>query len=265
MAKKGHAAGRAVGNGVGKLLHGARHSSAKALGRPAGRGAAWLCGLSAIALLAGCGTAGPLSALDPAGPGAAPITRIWWAMFWGAMALTVLMTGLALYATLRRRAGPPRVSERTLLVGGGLLLPGVAITALLLWGMRAGHALLPLPGALPVFTVEVTARQWRWDARYPQHPAARAVANRIDIPAGQPVDVRVRTADVIHGFWIPRLGGKIDAVPGRTNVIRLQADAPGVYRGLCAEYCGTGHARMPIEVHAHAPAALAARLAGAPP
>lgn len=225
-----------------------------------------LCGLSAIALLSGCNTAGPLSALDPAGPGAAPIARIWWVMFWGGMALTALMTGLALYATLRRRTeAPPRVSERALLIGGGLLLPGVVITALLLWGMRAGHALLPLPGAAPVFTVEVTARQFQWDTHYPQHPMAPATVNRLDIPAGQPVDVRVRTADVIHGFWIPRLGGKIDAIPGRTNVIRLQADAPGIYRGVCAEYCGTGHARMPIEVHAHTPAALQAVLSGKTP
>ncbi|WP_200930605.1 cytochrome c oxidase subunit II [Pseudorhodoferax sp. Leaf274] len=247
------------------MLHGAAHSSGTPHTRTAGRGAAWACGLSAIALLAGCSTAGPLSALDPAGPGAAPIARVWWAMFWGGMALTVAMTGLALYAALRRRAGTPRVSANALLVGGGLLLPGAVIAALLLWGMRAGHALLPLPGAAPVFTVEVTARQWQWDARYPQHPTAPSATNRIDIPAGQPVDVHVRTADVIHGFWVPRLGGKIDAIPGRTNVIRLQADAPGVYRGVCAEYCGTGHARMPMEVHAHAPDALAARLAGGTP
>ncbi len=208
-------------------------------------------------VLAGCGTAGPLSALDPAGPGAAPIAQVWWWMFWAGMALLLGMTALGLYATLRRQA-PARVSERALLVGGGRVLPGAAITALLLWGMSAGHALLPLPGAAPVFTVDLTARQWQWDAHYPQHPAAPVRPNRIDIPAGQPVDVRLRTADVIHGFWVPRLGGKLDAIPGRTNVVRLQADAPGVYRGVCAEYCGTGHARMPIEVHAHEPEALAA-------
>lgn len=221
-------------------------------------------GLAALVLLAGCGTAGPLSALDPGGPGAAPIARVWWAMFCGGMALLVLMTALGLYATLRSTRGPPRVSERTLLLWGGLALPGVVLVALLWWGVRAGHALLPLPrpGLGPVFTVEVTGRQWQWDVAYPAHPMARAAVNRIDIPAGEPVDVRVRTADVIHGFWVPRLGGKIDAIPGRTNVIRLQADAPGIYRGVCAEYCGIGHARMPIEVHAHDAAALQATLRG---
>lgn len=222
--------------------------------------------MAALAVLGGCSTAGPLSALDPAGPGAAAAAQIWWWMFWGAMALTLAMTGLGLYAALRRRpGGAAPQAERAWLVGGGLLLPGLVITALLLWGLRTGHALLPLPGAAPVFTVNVTARQWQWDVHYPAHPHAPVQTNRIDIPAGQPVDVRVRTADVIHGFWVPRLGGKIDTIPGRTNVVRLQADAPGVYRGVCAEYCGTGHARMPMEVHAHAPEALARRLAGGAP
>jgi cytochrome c oxidase subunit 2 len=223
-----------------------------------------LCG---AAVLAGCSTAGPLSALDPAGPGAAPIAQVWWWMFWGGTSLTLGMTALGLVAVLRRRrqaAADPGAGQAWL-VAGGLLLPGLVIGALLFWGLRAGHALLPLPGTAPVFTVEVTARQWQWDVHYPAHPLAPAQPNRIDIPAGQPVDVRVRTVDVIHGFWVPRLGGKIDTIPGRTNVVRLQADAPGVYRGVCAEYCGTGHARMPMEVHAHAPEALAARMQGATP
>lgn len=188
-------------------------------------------------------------------------------MFWGGSAVMVGMTALGLAAMWRRRpttATAPGDGRRWLVIGG-LVLPGVVIAALLFWGLRAGHALLPLPVATPVFTVEVTARQWQWDVHYTAHPQAPQVRNRIDIPAGQPVDVRVRTADVIHGFWVPRLGGKIDAIPGRTHVVRLQADVPGVYRGVCAEYCGTGHARMPMEVHAHAPAALAARMAGGAP
>ena len=209
--------------------------------------------LSAV-LLSGCAAQTPLSALWPASPGAAAIARVSWVMIAAALALTALMTALGLYAVLRRRVDGPKLSERALIVGGGLLLPIAVLLALLAWGMRAGHALLPLPGPA-VYTVEVTARQWQWEARYPQSGRPPTL-NRIVIPAGRPVDVHVRTADVIHSFWVPRLGGKIDAIPGRTNVIRLQADAPGVYRGVCAEYCGTGHARMPIEVHALEPEKL---------
>ena len=212
-----------------------------------------LGGVAAPAL-GGCAAQTPLSALWPAGPGAAAIAQVSWVMIAAALTLTVLMTALGLYAALRRRAHRPGISPRALIVGGGLLLPTTVLLALLAWGVRAGHALLPLPGT-PVFTVEVTARQWQWEARYPQSGRPPTL-NRIVIPAGRPVDVRVRTEDVIHSFWVPRLGGKIDAIPGRTNVIRLQADAPGVYRGVCAEYCGTGHARMPIEVHALEPEKL---------
>ena len=170
-------------------------------------------------------------------------------MIAGGLLLTALVTALGLHAALRTRSAPPRLSERALLVGGGLLLPIAVLSALIGWGVRAGHALLPRPPAAAM--VELTARQWQWEARYPG--AGRApTAGRIDIPAGQPVDIHVRSADVIHSFWVPRLGGKIDAIPGRTNVVRLQADAPGIYHGVCAEYCGVGHARMAIEVHAHA-------------
>ena len=218
----------------------------------------------------GCGAVdGPLSVLQPAGPGAASIATVWWAMFWGGMALLGFMTALGLLAVLRRRDGAALAADapvrrRLWLVGGGLVLPTVVLTALLAWGISAGHALLALPLAEPPFTVEVTARQWQWDVHYPAQQGRGAQAgpvNRIDIPAGVPVDVRVATADVIHSFWVPRLGGKIDAIPGRVNTLRLQADAPGVYRGLCAEYCGTGHAHMPLEVHAHPAADLARVLA----
>lgn len=228
-----------------------------------GRGGACLAALFAAPLLAGCSVSGPLSALDPAGPGAAPIAQVWWVMFAGAMLLLVMMTALGLYAALRRRAGPPRVSTRALLVGGGLALPVVVLSALLAWGVASGHALLPLATREPVFVVEVTGQQWLWTANYPAHPDAATEPNRIDVPAGVPVDVHVRTRDVIHGFWVPRLGGKIDAIPGRVNVLRLRADAPGVYRGVCAEFCGSGHPAMNFTVHAHAPEALALRLGAA--
>ena len=236
------------------------HSSSK-WPRADRRGSA--CTVAAACLLAGCSVSGPLSALDPAGPGAAPIAQVWWVMFTGALLLLLMMTALGLYAALRRRARPPRVSTRVLLVGGGLALPVVVLTALLAWGVASGHALLPLATREPVFVVEVTGRQWLWTARYPAHPQAATEPNRIDVPAGVPVDVHVRTLDVIHSFWVPRLGGKIDAIPGRVNVLRLRADAPGVYRGVCAEFCGTGHPVMNFTVHAHAPDALALRLGAA--
>ncbi len=76
-------------------------------------------------------------------------------------------------------------------------------------------------------------------------------ADVLEIPAGRNVEVFVTSADVIHSFWVPRLGGKIDAIPGSRNRILLRADAPGRYGGVCAEFCGTGHSAMAFSVLVH--------------
>src|SRR5690606_22045005 len=96
-----------------------------------------------------------------------------------------------------------------------------------------------------------------------------ADANEIHIPTGQPVTFELDSTGVIHSFWVPRLGGKMDMIPGRRNILRLQADAPGEFAGQCAEFCGGPHALMGLVVIAHAPEAYErwreARLAQAPP
>ncbi len=92
----------------------------------------------------------------------------------------------------------------------------------------------------------MTASQWWWSVRYREREPARifTTANEIHIPVGQPVRIELTSHDVIHSFWIPQLGGKMDVIPGQTNVTWLQADRPGVYRGQCGEYCGAQHAHM---------------------
>src|SRR3546814_15122643 len=78
-------------------------------------------------------------------------------------------------------------------------------------------------------------------------------ANELHIPVGKPVLLELEAANVIHSFWVPRLGGKMDMIPGRTNRLLIQADAPGIYKGQCAEYCGGPHALMGFVVVAHTP------------
>ena len=199
---------------------------------------------------------GPLSALDPAGPGAAHAAQVWWAMFGAGMALLALMTALGTYAVLRPRTRTLR-RPYLLLAVGGIALPVTGIVALLGYDVWAGAQ--RARSAAPAYVVEATGHQWYWSMRHAGADGqARYAVNVLHIPAGQPVEVRIGAADVIHSFWVPRLAGKLDAIPGRTNVLRLQADAPGIYRGQCAEFCGLHHARMPFEVHAHAdPQALA--------
>ena len=196
------------------------------------------------------GCAGPLSALDPAGPAAGAIGALWWMMLAGSVAILLLV--LALLALAFVRQGP--ASARTWIVGGGIAFPLVVLTALLVAGLLVGERILPRDDDA---ALRVTARasQWRWDFGYPGGVASVGV---LHIPVGRPVDVELTSADVIHSFWVPRLAGKMDAIPGRTNRLRIEAAAPGVYGGVCAEYCGIGHARHSLRVIAHDAAGWAA-------
>lgn len=130
------------------------------------------------------------------------------------------------------------------------MLPIVSMAVILAFGIPAGNSMLPsTPGEGDVLRVNVTAYQWHWDVHYPDSDIR--LVDEIHIPAHTAIDVHLSSADVIHSFWVPRLGRKLDMFPGRTNVLRLLADAPGVYRGQCAEFCGTGHAHMKLTVIAH--------------
>ncbi len=95
-----------------------------------------------------------------------------------------------------------------------------------------------------------------WRVRYPAEgvQAEFSTANELVIPIGRPITVSVTAADVIHSFWIPNFGGKIDMIPGRINRFNFTADRPGIYRGVCAEFCGAQHARMAFDVMALEPA-----------
>ncbi|WP_310307818.1 cytochrome c oxidase subunit II [Hydrogenophaga laconesensis] len=210
-------------------------------------------------MLSGC--AGAQSMLDPAGPSARAIALVWWWML-GVAVLVTLGVVLAWLLAMRRGSGPEGVATEAhaarhgqrWIVGGGIVLPSLAIAALLLFGTPAGLHQLPLPaswsgggaqGVAPL-RVDVTARQWAWALQYPD--SGVRLQNELRMPVGRPVDIHVGSDDVIHSFWVPRLGGKIDAIPGRINVVRLQADVPGTFRGQCAEFCGLNHAHMVMAV-----------------
>jgi cytochrome c oxidase subunit II len=207
--------------------------------------------------LTGCAT--PLSALNPAGPAAANIATLWWVMFWGATALFILVLAL-LALSFIRPAFIAAIKPAHWIIGGGLLMPIPILVGLLIAALLLGEQLLPKPGGTTL-RVEAHASQWQWRFSYPDNPGT-AASEVLHLPAGEPVDIVVTAEDVIHAFWVPRLGGKIDAIPGHTNVIRLQADEPGIYRGICAEYCGQGHETMGFVVEAHAPDDYAAVIGG---
>lgn len=217
-------------------------------------------GLTALLVLHGCG--GELSALNPAGPAARSIALIWYVMAWSTAAIFVFMVALATYACVRRPKPHERLHAGRFLLGGGVLFPGVVLFSLLVYGLRTGDAQAPLPQDTGAYRIEVTAHQWWWEINHPDAPGGPVSSrNEIYAPVGRPLLISVTAQDVIHSFWIPRLGGKIDAIPGRVNTIRLVADEPGTYQGVCAEFCGAGHAAMSMQLHAYGDADLEAALA----
>ncbi|MFU8899493.1 MAG: cytochrome c oxidase subunit II [Roseinatronobacter sp.] len=201
--------------------------------------------LCALCLLAACD--GPLSTLQPSGPIATEIAWLWWAMLAGAALITVFVLGL-----LAMGFGAPRKTQARVWTHGlGLWFSMAILGSVLGAGLWVGERILPRDdGAV---TVQAHAFQWGWEFTHEDaNGAAMRSTDLLHIPAGQPVDVLITSEDVIHSFWVPQLAGKMDAIPGRTNRARLKADTPGTYDGICAEFCGVGHAHMRFTVQAHA-------------
>jgi cytochrome c oxidase subunit 2 len=186
--------------------------------------------------------------LAAAGPAAAEIATLTWGVFIGGAVVYLAVLGLLGWAVWRRRRAVPSAAHEPLarwLIGAGAVVTAVVVSVLLVLSLHSLAAVLP-PAAPPALTIEITGHQWWWAARYPAVSPGDTVetANEIHIPVGQRVGVRLLSRDVIHSFWVPQLQGKLDLIPGKANVTWLQADRPGTYRGLCAEYCGLQHSRM---------------------
>jgi cytochrome c oxidase subunit II len=228
---------------------------------------------SRVLMLACCATAGcggNQSALDPAGPGAARIGEIWWLMLFVCAAVFALVMLALLWALARRRRPPvdatsgtaprDRHRERRIaqVVGGAVAATAAIVFLFVVASFWIGRELVARPGE-PAVRIDVTAQRWWWDVRYDDPVPSRSfsTANEIHLPVGQPVELALRSVDVIHSFWVPNLQGKKDLIPGQVNTLYLQADRPGVYRGQCAEFCGLQHANMALYVVAEPPDAFA--------
>ncbi len=201
------------------------------------------------------------SVLSPAGGGAADVAVLSWVLIVGAGLIFAGTMALLAWAVLRRsRAAPLRT--RLWLVGGGLVFPLAVLTSLFAYSTQLTPAwrAQPPPGAL---VVSITAHLWWWEVRYRDPATGQNVtlANELHLPVGRQAWLGLNSPNVIHSFWVPALGGKMDMVPGRVDHLMVQVDQPGNWRGQCAEYCGEQHARMALHVVAHAPADFDAWLA----
>ena len=202
-------------------------------------------------LLSGC--EGPLSTLNPFGSGAARVATLFCVMISIAALVWLFVMALAFYAA---RSAPGEDSERTgrkFIVFGGILLPVVLLGALSWWSFGLTNELLePGDGLI----VDVTGERFWWRVQYETGSGPVISANEIRMPVGERVEFRVRSTDVIHSFWIPSLGGKMDMVPGAVNRLVLEANREGTFRGACAEFCGLAHTLMEFDVVVMAPDAF---------
>lgn len=205
-----------------------------------------------LAALALTGCAGADSTLNPAGTEAETIAQLFRIMAIGATAIWAAVIGVALYAALRPDRAHGRRTTRWLILGGGAIAPTLVLGVLLLYGL----VLMPQlrqPVGDDGLRVAVSGEQWWWRVRYfPADGAGAgqgiALANEIRLPVGERVRFTLTSPDVIHSFWIPALGGKLDMIPGHRTTLVLQSTRTGVFRGACAEYCGTSHAYMQFVV-----------------
>ncbi len=187
------------------------------------------------------------SALYPAGSDAQWIMDLTWVMTIGATIIFIIVMLLVWMAVRGPAALRGIIASRAMIMAGGVAFPVVVLTALLAWGLAIARD-IRVSGQEPAVRIEVSGEQWWWRVTYldgAQRPLF-ATGNEIHLPAGSEAAFSLVSPDVIHSFWIPSLGGKLDMIPGRTNSLIIRPERPGVYRGQCAEFCGAQHALMSL-------------------
>jgi len=205
--------------------------------------------------LAGCGGPFPQSALDPASDFAWKLQDLFTGIFFWAVVVFVLVEGALIVAIVkfRERPGGPaprRTHGNTVLEISWTLAPAIVLVLIAIPTIKTIWD-VDRPARGESLVVQAIGHQWWWEFRYPD--LGVVTANELHIPVGRQIDVRLTSADVIHSFWFPRLGGKRDVIPGHENQIWFTADSAGVYLGQCAEFCGLSHALMKMQLVAESP------------
>jgi cytochrome c oxidase subunit II len=210
--------------------------------------------ISLGALLAGCASDAPQDTWQPAGPNAQMIDDLQRPIFLVAGIVGVIVFVAVGFIVFRFRDRGQPIPEQThgkpALEISLTLIPAVILAVV---GAFTVNTIFDLAETKDTeLVINVTGNQWWWEYDYPVQPeygitAPIITSGQIVFPANTKVLLRITSRDVIHSYWIPKLNGKKDAVPGRVHNLRLEADAPGIYAGQCTEFCGLSHANMRME------------------
>jgi cytochrome c oxidase subunit 2 len=202
------------------------------------------------------------SLVDAHGRGARIAARELWIQFGAAAFVFALVAGILVAIVIRGRE-PARGIEHgerpgtAWVLGGGVLLPLVVVTFLFVLSAR-DVSRIDSPAAKATVAVEVTGHRWWWEVRYPG--LGIATANELALPVGGTAIVSLTSADVIHSFSVSQLQPKQDAIPGMRSTLTITPTRAGIYRGVCAEFCGLEHAKMHFLVEVMPPGRFAAWL-----
>jgi cytochrome c oxidase subunit II len=222
-----------------------------------------------LAMMTMSGCARP-AVLGPSSLEAETLARTVGLFFVVAAAVLAAVTAVVIAAVLRRRValgpfGDAPVVDRDDHGPRRAVAAAVAATVVVLAGLvwvSMGQSLHREHPAGPV--IEVVGHMWWWELRYLEGARGEPVvsANELHLPLQRTTTIRLQSADVIHSFWVPSLGGKSDLLPARSNELRITPQQPGIYAGVCAEFCGLEHARMQLRVYVDPPEVFEAWAAG---
>ena len=222
-----------------------------------------------LLLATACYPSNPMSTFDAQGPVARSQLNLFLIIFWAAVFVFVTVEGALIYSVIRFRyrpgqALPVQTHGNTRLEIAWTIAPTIVLAVIAVPTVTSLFDLANPPEGDPVIEVRVIGHQWWFEFQYPDltyrgadgEARVLTTANELHIPVGWVVNLTLESEDVIHSFWVPKLGGKTDMVPNNVNTMWLKADAPGPsqgFAGQCAEFCGLSHALMRFKVFAEPP------------
>jgi cytochrome c oxidase subunit 2 len=203
--------------------------------------------IAAVALSGCAANSNPGNTIATAGPVAQLEADFYLLIFWMAVAVFILVEGLLVYTIFRfrRRRGdgmPEQTHGNTTLEIVWTIIPCIILAVIAVKSLPAMAQATEIPTGPGVVNVKVIGHQWWWEFQYPDQGVI--TADELHIPVGTKIALQVESADVIHSFWVPKLGGKVQAIPNQHNTSWIQADETGTFRAQCFQLCGTSHANM---------------------